>query len=135
VYRLTGLPMNIDTYLAANKTELLSLFGQIHYGRLLETYINPEKYKGGEFTKSCCLDTIIFYRRSGMDLDFPIQKPEKITDVDKKLSQELYIITLCEEEVKRGSLKRAGFRYSPVGGYNIPNIPSRKKYIIPPSGA
>ena len=116
--------MNIDTYLASNKTELLSLFGQIHSGRLLETYINPEKYKESEFTKSCCLDAVLFYRRNGNYLEFPIENPKKATPIDKKIAQELYIITLCEEEVKKGSLKRSGFKYSQVGGYNIPNIPN-----------
>tara|TARA_R100000152_G_C6586947_1_gene48780 strand:- start:60 stop:443 length:384 start_codon:yes stop_codon:yes gene_type:complete len=125
--------MNIDTYLATNKTELLSLFSQIYTGRITETLINPSKYTEEEFTKSCCLDAVVSYRRSGKNLDFPIKRPNKITEIDKRLSQELYIITLYEEEVRLGSLKRSGFRYCTVGGYNIPNVPKKKKYLIPPT--
>ena len=125
--------MNIDTYLASNKTELLSLFSQIYSGRITETFIDPSKYSEEEFTKSCCLDAVIFYRRSTGHLDFPIKRPAKVTDIDEKLAQELYIITLYEEEVRLGSLKRSGFRYCSVGGYNIPNMPKKKKYIVPPT--
>jgi len=124
--------MNIDIYLAKHRKELLDLYGQIYSGRILETYINPNAFSDEEFSKSCCLDAVVYYVGQGSELDFPIKKPKNITKDNQTLANELYTIALCEEEVKLGSLKRAGFRYSPINEHDIPNIPNKRKYIIPP---
>jgi hypothetical protein len=122
--------MNTESFLSTNKNQLLSLFGQIYSGRSLELLISPGKVSSEDFTKSCCLDAIYFFRRNGEDLDFPITKNRPPTDLDKTLAEELYIITLCEDGVKRGNLKRIGQRYSLVDGRDYKNVNCSKKYII-----
>ena len=122
--------MNIESFLSTNKNQLLNLFGQIYSARSLELLINPGNLDDESFLKSCCLDAIYQFRRYGEDLDFPIIKKRPPTDLDQQMANELYAITLCEEGVKNGNLKRMGFRYSVVNGKSYKNIGCSKKYII-----
>ena len=122
--------MNMESFLSTNKNQLLGLFGQIYSGRSLELLISPGKISNETFAKSCCLDTIFFFRRNGEELDFPITKNRPPTDLDKALAKELYVITLCEDGVKKGNLKRIGQRYSLVDGKDYKNVNCSKKYII-----
>jgi len=122
--------MNLDDYLSSNKKELLNLFGQAHAARILETFINEKQTEDEDFLKGCCLDAVVAFKYMESDLDYPIDDV-KIKLVDQKIANELYIITLCEEAVKKGSLIRMGCRYQPVIGFDPPNIPKKKKYIIP----
>ena len=122
--------MNLDDYLSSNKKELLSLFGQAHAARILETFINDNKKEDEDFLKECCLDAVLAFKYMDSDLDYPVDN-SKLKLVDQKIASELYIITLCEDAVKNGSLIRRGYRYEPVLGFDPPNIPKKKKYIIP----
>ena len=90
--------MNLDDYLSSNKKELLSLFGQAHAARILETFINDNKKEDEEFLKDCCLDAVLAFKYMDSDLDYPVDNA-KLKLVDQ--------------------------------GFDPPNIPKKKKYIIP----
>lgn len=126
--------MKIDDFLSSNKYELLSYFGQVHAAKSVELLIDTTKDEDEEFLKKCCLDAVTEFRHGDGEFDFPISKKKESSELDRRIAGELYIITLCEEEVKSGLLKRSGFRYSLVNNNKMPNIPNKKKYIVPPSG-
>ena len=122
------MTISAEKYIIKNKLELLKLYSAFHSGLELDIALY-EQIKHEDMQKRACLLAILSHKEKNTDLDFSLDIITKPTRMDMLMAEELFSVTLCEEQVKIGKLSREGDFYITDPSNDFKSIPKYKKYI------
>jgi hypothetical protein len=122
------MSVSAEKYVLKHKQELIKLYSAFYAGLELDMALNAE-IKEPEMQKRACLLATISHKNSDLDLNFSIDQEFDISKYDSLISDELFSVILCEEQVKAGKLVRSGDFYMSATQSDFKSIPKYKKYI------
>ena len=122
------MSISAEKYVIKNKLELLKLYSAFQSGLELDLALDSN-IKEEDLQKRACFLACLSHKEKDFSLNFSLDKEIKHTKSDQTLSEELYSVVLCEEQVKIGKLHREGDLYLSDSTEDFKSIPKYKKYI------
>jgi hypothetical protein len=122
------MSLSAEKYVIKYKIELFKLYSAFYSGLELDIALY-EKTVDQEMQKRACYLAVLSHKNKDFELNFSLDKEVASSKSDVILSDELFSVTLCEEQVKIGNLKRAGDFYISDSSEKFKTIPKYKKYI------